>query len=101
MHGWVYGDGYGTGRVYGWVYGRVLYRVLPSHHALLEESARYSEAGPGGLLQGAWSGWYLVLGRTGGGTVPAHPCGARSCTCGALPGWALRMPPWANKGEIP
>ena len=49
---WVLG-GYRDGYT-GWVIGG-LYRVLPTDHALLEESALPSEAGPEGPA-GAWSG---------------------------------------------
>ena len=58
--GWVYQGGYQGG----------LYRV-PSW--LLEEGPRYSGAGPGRLLQGAWSGWYLGARANGRCAGPAPP----------------------------
>ena len=64
----------------------------PATTALLEESARYSEAGPGSPARG-WSGWYRVLGRTGGGAAPGTTLRARSgASTLPVPG-PLGMPP--------
>ena len=56
----------------GWVYRGGYTGYYPA--TLLEESPRYSEAGPEGLQGLEW--WYLGLGRTGGwGRLPGPPSG--------------------------
>ena len=81
----------GPGGYTGWVY-RVGNTGVQYRPALLEESARYSEAGPGSPARG-WSGWYRVLGRTGGWAAPVTTLRARSVPLALPVTGPLGMPP--------
>ena len=89
--GWVYGVGIRVGNTGGYTgYPATCPRRVP------DTAKRAPEA-----LEG-WSGWYLGLGRTGGGVGPCtHPSGARSALQASLVQDPADSRLTANKGEIP
>ena len=90
-----YQGGYTRVGIPGWVYRG----VLPSHPSSRGASPD-SEAGPGGPLQGVWSGWSGCSGRTVGGTGYIPTLRARSVLWPSLGYTPLQCPPGTNMARI-